>query len=170
MNKNNFELYEMLLENINNLTFVVDLNPTRVVYVNKAYETMWVGKRDELYNNANDWTKNIHPDDIGNVFKAWEECQKSGEFDEEFRITLNDGSIKYIRDRTFPIRNEKGVTYRYVGICEDITKSKELTATLRGFESIVSSTNDLLEQIGHSTLSVITLWLHAIFLMEKFYC
>ena len=62
---------------------------------------------------------------------AFEKQQRTGEFNEEFRITRPDGSIRWIYDRAFPIRDPKGEVYRLVGIAEDITERKRAEDALR---------------------------------------
>jgi len=46
-------------------------------------------------------------------------------YDLEYRIVRPDGSPRWVRTRTFPIRDEHGQIYRYVGIGEDITDRVE---------------------------------------------
>ena len=71
------------------------------------------------------WLDAVHPDDRLRVDAALNNQQSTGEFEEEFRIVRPDGTIRWIFDRAFPIRNEAGEVYRLVGIAEDITDRKE---------------------------------------------
>ena len=52
--------------------------------------------------------------------------QASGAYDEEYRVVRPDGSIRWIRDRAFPVCNEAGEVHRIAGIAEDITGRKTL--------------------------------------------
>src|SRR5690606_27483865 len=56
-----------------------------------------------------------------------------GTFREEYRLVFPDGSIRWVRDRAFPIRNKAGEVYRLAGIVEDITalKGAELALAAR---------------------------------------
>jgi len=47
-----------------------------------------------------------------------------GEYREEYRIVRPDGTIRWIRDRAFPIRDDRGTVYRIAGIAECITVQK----------------------------------------------
>ncbi|MBD0305463.1 MAG: PAS domain-containing protein [Nitrospiraceae bacterium] len=51
--------------------------------------------------------------------------QAGGRYSEEYRIVRPDGSIRWIRDRAFPVRDASGAVYRIAGVAEDITKSKQ---------------------------------------------
>lgn len=52
-------------------------------------------------------------------------------YDEEFRIIQPDGSVRWVRDRAFPIRDKSRGCYRITGIAEDIT---ELAHRIRAAE------------------------------------
>ena len=51
-------------------------------------------------------------------------ARDSGKFDMEFRILRPDGTIRWVRSRSFPIHDASGAVYRLAGICEDITDAK----------------------------------------------
>jgi signal transduction histidine kinase len=46
------------------------------------------------------------------------------EFEIEFRIAMPDGSLRWIRDHGFPIRNHSGQVYRIAGIARNVTDRK----------------------------------------------
>ena len=43
-------------------------------------------------------------------------------FSQDYRIVRPDATLRWIRERTFPIRNGAGKVVRVVGIAEDITR------------------------------------------------
>ena len=51
--------------------------------------------------------------------------QRAGDYDEEYRIIRPDGSIRWIRDRAFPVKDEAGNVYRIAGLAEDITRASQ---------------------------------------------
>jgi signal transduction histidine kinase len=51
--------------------------------------------------------------------------------DYTYRIVRPDGSIRWIRDRGFPVRDESGEVVRFAGIAEDITENKQAEEELR---------------------------------------
>ncbi len=63
----------------------------------------------------------IHSEDRDRVLEAALTKQVSGDYDEKYRIVRPDGSIRWIRDRAFPVSDEAGSVYRIAGIAEDIT-------------------------------------------------
>ena len=47
-----------------------------------------------------------------------------GGYDETYRIVRPDGTIRWVHDRAFPVRDAAGRAYRIAGIAEDITERK----------------------------------------------
>lgn len=66
-----------------------------------------------------------HPDDKERVLANLSR-QSQPNYDVEYRIMRPDGTVCWVRDRTFPIKNEHGQVYRIAGISEDITERKQL--------------------------------------------
>src|SRR5262249_22982307 len=54
-----------------------------------------------------------------------------GKYDEEYRIIQPDGTVRWIRDRAFPLRDAAGEIHRIVGLAEDITDRKRIDDELR---------------------------------------
>jgi two-component system, cell cycle sensor histidine kinase and response regulator CckA len=67
----------------------------------------------------------VHVDDRERVEAAFS-LQVEGRYNEIYRIVRPDGSIRWVHDRAFPIRNEQGEIYRIVGHAEDITEQKKI--------------------------------------------
>jgi signal transduction histidine kinase len=72
-----------------------------------------------------------------------------GDYDEEYRIIQPSGSVRWIRDRAFPISDSEGRVYRITGIAEDITdrklaeeKFKATSAQLRALSARLQSARE----------------------------
>lgn len=120
-----------LAENIHEVFWMVDLNSGKMLYVNPAYERIWGRSIGKLYETPTDWIEAIHPDDLPRVSLALKMKQAKGGYDETYRIKRSDGSIRWIHDRAFPIRDEHGQIYRIVGTAQDVTEQRHLEAQLR---------------------------------------
>jgi hypothetical protein len=55
----------------------------------------------------------------------------------EYRIVRPDGRVRWIRERTFPVRNDDGEIYRIAGVAEDVTDRKEAEEILRFQKSLL---------------------------------
>ncbi len=125
------EAFQQLAEHIHEVFWLTDLRDNRVVYASPMYETVWGRTVEELYEHPHDWVDAIHPEDRPRIVEAWENDAVNGRFDETYRVRRPDGSVRWIRDRGFPIRNEAGEVYRLAGLAEDITERKRVEEALR---------------------------------------
>jgi PAS domain S-box-containing protein len=155
--------FRQLSENIREVFWMTDVQGKEILYVSPAYEQIWGRTRQSVYLRAESWQEAIHPSDREAVEAAFvPEKLARGEFDVEFRITKPDGSMRWIRDRGFPIFNEQGEVYRIAGIAEDITgrvqaeemirQHAERVEVLREIDQAILAAEDL-ETIAQVALS-----------------
>ena len=80
----------------------------------------------------------IHPDDRSKVKDTYEAAQKrKDEFDAEYRIVLQDGTVKHLHTIGHPVLNESGEVVEYVGTGMDVTEQRQAQAALEtAFEEI----------------------------------
>ena len=78
-----------------------------------------------------EWTNAIHPEDRESIAEAFLEEVLEGGFDHEFRIVRPDQTIRWIRDRGFPVGSCSGGVCRVTGIAEDITERKNWAEKLQ---------------------------------------
>ncbi|MGE5655046.1 MAG: PAS domain S-box protein [Actinomycetota bacterium] len=136
------EKFRQLAENIQAVFWMTDFQSRQILYVSNAYETVWQSKCEDVYQNFSVWLEAVHPDDLPLVEAALIQQGKTGESDTEYRIIRPDGSMRWIRDRAFGIRDETGEMIRIIGIAEDITERKRAEKILQQYERIISNTLD----------------------------
>jgi PAS domain S-box-containing protein len=120
------ERFRQLAENIDAAFWVTELPERRVSYVSPAYERLWGLNRQDLYNDQQNWINMLHPEDREVTERTFQQkLVEGGRFDQEYRIILPDGRMRWVRDRCFPLYDESGRIYRLTGIAEDITDRKE---------------------------------------------
>lgn len=124
------ERFRQLAENINEVFWMTTPDGGEVLYISPAYEQTWGRGRDQVYDNPRAWLEAVHPGDRSRVENAFFNEIATGRFDEEFRIVRPDGSVRWVRDRAFAVRNEAGEIYRVAGIAEDVTAQKEASEAL----------------------------------------
>ncbi|HWP57553.1 MAG TPA: PAS domain S-box protein [Candidatus Acidoferrales bacterium] len=117
------EKFRQIAENIREVFWMTDPEKTRMLYISPAYEKIWGRSCESLYDAPLSFLEAIHPEDRARVEGALRN-QIDSTFEEEYRIIRPDGSLRWIRDRAFPVRNRAGEVYRIVGIAEDITERK----------------------------------------------
>ena len=112
-----------IAEAIEQVFFLTDPGKTEVIYVSPAYETLWGRSRTSLYEEPLSWLDVVHPEDRERVRDRLH-LQAEGLWDEEFRLLLDDGTERWVRSRTSPVRNEEGRVVRVAGVASDITPLK----------------------------------------------
>ncbi|MEY2488905.1 MAG: hypothetical protein QOC70_847 [Verrucomicrobiota bacterium] len=127
------ERFRQLAENINEVFWLTDPAKNQIHYLSPAYETIWGRSRKDVYASARSWIDAIHPEDRQAVRRAAMK-QVEGTYNEEYRIIRPDGSIRWIHDRAFPVRNGAGDIYRVVGVADDITERKQAEVVLQESE------------------------------------
>ncbi len=137
--------FRQLTENIDAVFWMREEPEGRVSYVSSAYERLWGWPPQELYARRSTWVDHIHPEDRAWTKLAFEEKAAIGEFDEEYRIVLDDGSVRWVRDRCFPLRDPSGQLYRLAGIAEDMT---ERVCTRRALQQSEEFKNRVLDSSG----------------------
>ena len=117
-----------LTENISEVFWMRDLAQNQVLYVSPAYETLWCRTCKSLYESPQSWFEAIHPEDRERVQQAALARRAKNIYDEEFRIVRPDGTVRWVRDRAFPVRDSAGLADQVVGVTQDVTVHKEAEA------------------------------------------
>ena len=119
--------FRQLAENIHEVFWMVSFNRPEMIYVSPAYEEIWGRSCESLYEQPRSWISAVHPDDRDRVIAALD-LPTQGEYNVEYRVVRPDGSIRWIRDRGFPVHDQQGKVYRIAGIAKDITSHKQAEA------------------------------------------
>ena len=119
------ERFRQLADHIREVFWMTTGDRSKVIYVSPAYEEIWGQSCESLYARPHNWSDAIHPDDRHRVLENYTNKTDLGEYDETYRVIRPDGTIRWIQDRAFPIRDAAGSIYRIVGIADDITKRKQ---------------------------------------------
>lgn len=109
---------------VDSIFWISDPAERRLLYISPAYERIMGRSCAALYENYMEWIEAIHPDDRERVASSFFERIYAGTYEEEFRIVRPDGSVRWLRDRGFPIWDTAGRISRAAGIAEDITRHK----------------------------------------------
>ncbi len=68
------------------------------------------------------WSRTLHPDDKLAVFTEWQRAAAlKQDFDMEFRVRRDDGSVRHVRSVSRPVLDDQGQVAEFVGSVEDIT-------------------------------------------------
>lgn len=121
------ERLQQLADHIHEVFWLTDPSKEQMLYISQGYEEIWGRSREVLYEAPRSWLEAIHPEDRARVQASALTRQMSGDYDEVYRVVRSDGTIRWIHDRAFPIRDKAGRVYRIAGIAQDITTQKAAT-------------------------------------------
>lgn len=112
--------FRQLADNISQVFWVATPDLSQMLYVSPACERVWGRSQASLYEQPDSWLDAIHPDDrdrVSAVLKNEGDEPQSG----EYRLLHSDGSVRWVRFYRFPVRNQAGEIYQFVGIEEDFS-------------------------------------------------
>ncbi|MGH8501002.1 MAG: PAS domain S-box protein [Gammaproteobacteria bacterium] len=148
------ERFRQLAEHIRDVFWMTDADGTWR-YISPAYARVWGRSLQSLYDDPDSWIEAIHPDDRKRIGHNFFTKVPQGDSEQEYRVVLPDGSIRWIRDRAFAIRNEAGEVYRVAGIAEDVTEDKLATQQTREHQdelahmARLSSVGEMASSLAH---------------------
>jgi len=127
------ERFRQLAENISEIFWVwtAVVGNAQCLYVSPAYETIWGRSCESLYATPQSWREALHPKDREWVLAEIANLDIEKMNDLTYRIVRPDQSIRWIRDRIFPVRDVHGAVVRFAGIAQDITESKDAEEAVR---------------------------------------
>jgi len=122
--------FRQLAETVQDVFWITGANPGELLYVSPAYEKIWGRSCASVMANPASWLEAIHPEDSARVGEAVRNSIPANKFNEQFRILRPDGTIRWIHDTAFVVRDEQGNVERIVGVARDITEARKLEEQL----------------------------------------
>jgi len=116
--------FRQFAENVDSGIWIADRSTGSYVFSNPAYETIWGQPCQSGKRGVASFLESVVPEDRKRVLDRFFR-QGKGIFEvDEYAIRRPDGSVRYIRDRAFPLRDENGKIRYVAGIAKDITERK----------------------------------------------
>jgi PAS domain S-box-containing protein len=140
------EMFRKTIDSVPSMIYQILFRPDGSIiypFVSAGSKAIYGIEPEQIMLDASIITKMWHPDDIGEYMRRVEECRRTLKpFDMECRIVLPDGNIKWVRVHSIPELEADG-SLRFYGVRIDITKQKELEATLRQQQTQMNAAADL---------------------------
>lgn len=122
--------FRLMMDEVPVVFWLFDTLAQRVLYVSPAYETLWGRSCESLYADAHSWLDAVHPEDHDRAFTFINQNEKKDTFEVEYRISRPDGSVHWIWDRGFIVRDETGRTCCVAGIASELIRDNPRVQTL----------------------------------------
>ncbi|HEY2396994.1 MAG TPA: PAS domain-containing protein [Rudaea sp.] len=119
-----------IAENIREVFWMATPAMDEMLYVSPAYEVIWGRSLDSLHQRPQSFFDAIHIEDREHAIGIAKGRREQG-FDIEYRLVRPDGTLRWIRHRGFPVKDDSGKVYRIAGVAEDITDRRHAEDHLR---------------------------------------
>jgi PAS domain S-box-containing protein len=151
--KKSEERFQHMANNIQEIFWMMDAVTQEVTYVNPAYATITGHSIESLQTNPASYRELIHPEDRIRVLSRLQETSSSGLFDEEFRLTRSDGTVRWIWAKGLPVPSD-GETQWLVGTAQDITSRKQAERKISEQLDAVEAARAEAEALRKSTVAL----------------
>jgi PAS domain S-box-containing protein len=136
-----------LATHISDFLWVRDAKTGTILYLNDVWERI-TGQKVHVGEHFREFFKATHPGDIDEARVASDVAAREGGYDRIVRAIDTSGVTRWMRVRTFPVRDASGDVYRIVGIAEDVTELRRAEDALRDsaqrFRSLIEHSSDLI--------------------------
>ena len=116
------ERFRALADHLPVVFWMTDATSGRLLYVSSAYESLFGRPISPLFEEPGAVSAGIHPDDRPLVRRLFDGRRHASDL--EYRIVRPEGSIRWVRDVSYPIVGSDGEPPRFGGIITDITALK----------------------------------------------
>ena len=110
----------------------------------EGMQTLFGYSADDLEHDSRSWTTRIHPDDKKRVLTDIERViySQQQKWEAEYRFMRKDGSVAYVSDRGYVIRDENGDALRMVGGMSDVTERRRFLTNLARQATLLDKSSD----------------------------
>lgn len=124
------ERFRQVTEHIKEAFYLLDLETRSPLYVSPVWAEIWGRDMRDAY-DPDVWYEAIHPEDQAGVQADTEAVARGESSVSMFRVIRPNETVRWVRGRAFPVRDNQGKVYRLVGVAEDITEQRSLEAQFR---------------------------------------
>jgi len=122
--------FNQISENINEVFWLTNADFSKILYISHAFEKQWGLSRETLYAFPQGWINSVYHEDVDEVYSIIKSDDPSLRSLFEYRIRKLDGTIVWIRDRWFQIKDNDAKITGWARVTEDITEYKSTESAL----------------------------------------
>ena len=111
--------------------WILDPKKSQILYVSPSFEKIWGRSRNKIYRDRSCWIETIHPEDRQRFLETTANYDYLDSKPVKYRIVRSDGSVRWISDRSYALRDSKGQIDQIIGIARDITTSQQTQLKLK---------------------------------------
>ena len=115
--------FRQIADAVEDVIWLAEPGQDRTIYLSPAFSHVFGRMPPPLPGRSSVWDDAVHPEDRARVAAAWAAAPAEG-FDIEYRILRPDGSLRWLRDRCFPVQEHAGAPRRVAGVASDVTERR----------------------------------------------
>ena len=135
-----------LADYIADFVWVREAESGAILYRNDVWEKI-TGQHIAIGAHYSEFFRSTHPEDVERAREAGQVATRGG-YDQLLRALDRNGAVRWMRVRTFPVRNAAGDLWRVVGVAEDVTELRQAEEALQNSElrlrSLLECSSDLI--------------------------
>jgi PAS domain S-box-containing protein len=148
------KLFLQMADHIQEVFWLMDAESKKLIYVNRAFESVTGRPRSSIQDDPLSYQEIVHTDDRIAVISKLADSVTSGEFNEEFRVTRTDGSIRWIWSRAFPVRDPSQPSGWIIGTALDVTSRKQAEIDISRHLATAEAARSEAEALRKATLAL----------------
>ena len=118
------ERFRQMAENIQEVFFLLDCAEEKVLYLSPLARSILGVPVPEMSSRPMSFIDRMHPEDADRIGLFRDSAWRRQSFNEDFRFIRPDGETRWLRLRSFLIRDVEGAAFRVAGVIGDITEYK----------------------------------------------
>ncbi|MFD1646859.1 PAS domain S-box protein [Haloarchaeobius litoreus] len=135
--------FRQISEAVDEVIHLADADLSETYYISPAYEDIWGRPVDEMYEDPYAFEETVHPDDREAFLSFLDrvtteltdpDIEEDDQYSYDYRVQRDDGEVRWISGRLYPIRNDEGEVIRLVSVNRDMTETKQRQQTLESFQ------------------------------------
>ena len=142
-----------MADHIAEIFWRIDAETQSLTYVNAAYARVTGYDVEAIYESPSSYRDLIHPEDRVRVLSRLQETLATGSFDEEFRFTHADATIRWVWAKGSLVPPDSAPR-RIVGTAQDITSRKQAEIKLLEQLELVEAARAEAEALRKTTLAL----------------
>lgn len=114
-------VFQLLPEDFPAALWIDELHPHRPVYISPAFEFYTGMSLKDFYSDPLAVINCIHPDDRDHFLEQWNNIEEEIPMNIRYKIVRPDGTVRFIWDRSYLVRDESGSACKMIGLAVDVT-------------------------------------------------
>ena len=123
--------FQLLADNITDAFWITASDLKTKLYISPGFEAIWGCSKESLYADPHLWDEAIFPEEREHVLSVFGSLKAAEpQVSVEYRISRPDGTVRWVLDRGFQVRDAEGRLIRLIGIATDITERRQVEDAL----------------------------------------